>query len=82
MRWRGDRARVAVASRSAERALEAAERIASETGSQARGYEADTADVDSLPALVDQVTSEFGPIDILVTNTGWAAVRGAARLLA
>jgi 3-oxoacyl-[acyl-carrier protein] reductase len=65
-----DRARVGVASRSGERASESAERIAAETGSQARGYAADTADVDSMPALVEQVTSDFGPIDILVTNTG------------
>jgi 3-oxoacyl-[acyl-carrier protein] reductase len=66
----GDRARVAVASRSAERAMEAAERIATETGSQARGYAVDTGDLQSLPALVEQVTSEFGPVEILVTNTG------------
>ncbi len=66
----GDRARVAVASRSAERAGEAAERIVSETGSQARGYPADTADLDSMSALVEQVAAEFGPVDILVTNTG------------
>jgi 3-oxoacyl-[acyl-carrier protein] reductase len=66
----GDRARVAVASRSAERASEAAERIAGETGSQARGYAVDTGDVESLPALVEQVASELGPVEILVTNTG------------
>jgi len=65
-----DRARVAVASRSAERAGEAAERIVSETGSQARGYAADTADLDSMSGLVEQVAAEFGPVDILVTNTG------------
>jgi 3-oxoacyl-[acyl-carrier protein] reductase len=50
--------------------MEAAERIATETGSQARGYRVDTGDVESLPGLVEQVTSEFGPVEILVTNTG------------
>ena len=65
-----DRARVALASRSAEPVSEAAQRIASETGSQARGYAVDTGDLESLPALVEQVTSEVGPVDILVTNTG------------
>jgi 3-oxoacyl-[acyl-carrier protein] reductase len=66
----GDGALVAVASRSAERATEAAGRIATESGAQARGYAVDTADLESLPGLVEQVASDLGPVDILVTNTG------------
>src|SRR4051812_22539646 len=65
-----DGARVAVASRAADRAAGAAEQIAAETGSEARGYAADTAELDSLPGLVEQVTKDLGPVDILVTNTG------------
>jgi 3-oxoacyl-[acyl-carrier protein] reductase len=65
-----DRARVAVASRSQERATEAAERISAETGSEARGFAADTDDVGSLPGLVEKVAGDLGPVDILVTNTG------------
>jgi len=57
-------ARVAISSRTKER-IEAA---ASEMG--ARGYVHDTVDLDAAPGLVDAVTSDLGPIEILVTNTG------------
>ena len=56
-------ARVAISSRTKER-IEAA---ASEMG--ARGYVHDTVDLDAAPDLVDAVTSDLGPIEILVTNT-------------
>jgi 3-oxoacyl-[acyl-carrier protein] reductase len=56
--------RVAISSRTKER-IEAA---ASEIG--ARGYVHDTVDLDAAPGLVDAVTSDLGPIEILVTNTG------------
>lgn len=64
-----DGARVAVVSRSAERAAATAAEIAGETGT-ARGYGADTDDLEALPALVEQVSSDLGPVEILVTNTG------------
>ena len=57
-------ARVAIASRSAER-IEAA---ASEIG--ARGYVFDADDLDAVPGLLDQVESDLGPIDVYVANTG------------
>jgi 3-oxoacyl-[acyl-carrier protein] reductase len=57
-------ARVAIASRSAER-IDAA---AAEIG--ARGYVFDATDVDTAPALVDQVEADLGPIDVYVANTG------------
>ena len=57
-------ARVAISSRTKER-IEAA---AAEIG--ARGYVHDTVDLDAAPGLVDAVTSDLGPIEILVTNTG------------
>jgi 3-oxoacyl-[acyl-carrier protein] reductase len=63
-------ARVAVVSRSRERAEEAAAAIAAETGAEVRGLAADTEDLDRLPALADEVTRELGPVEILVTNTG------------
>ena len=34
------------------------------------GIDHDAADLDAVPALVDEVTAQLGPIDILVTNTG------------
>lgn len=57
-------ARVAVASRSRER-IEAA---AAEVG--ARPYVFDANDLDAVPALVDAVESDLGPIDVYVANTG------------
>jgi 3-oxoacyl-[acyl-carrier protein] reductase len=63
-------ARVAVSSRSRERIDEAAGAIGAETGGQVRGFAADTEDLERLPALVDEVARELGPVEILVTNTG------------
>ena len=60
----GEGARVAVASRS----LEALEQLAGEIGAHAFAH--DNADLDSVPALVEAVTTALGPIEILVTNTG------------
>ena len=57
-------ARVAVSSRSQER-IEAA---AGEIG--ARAYVHDSSDVDGAAALVQQVESDLGPLDVLVTSTG------------
>ena len=60
----GEGARVAIASSSRER-IEAA---AGELGVAA--FVHDSADLEAVPGLVDEVTGRLGPIDILVTNTG------------
>jgi 3-oxoacyl-[acyl-carrier protein] reductase len=60
----GEGARVAVSSRSRERVDAAAAEIG------AAGFVHDTLDLDAIPALVDEVESGLGPIDVLVTNTG------------
>jgi 3-oxoacyl-[acyl-carrier protein] reductase len=57
---------VALASRSRER-IEAA---AAEIQGEAVGFEADTADLERLRALPDDVAERLGPVEILVTNTG------------
>src|SRR5438874_5778648 len=57
-------ARVAISSRSRER-IDAA---ATEIG--AHGLVHDSADVDTVPALVDTVEAQLGPIEVLVANTG------------
>jgi 3-oxoacyl-[acyl-carrier protein] reductase len=59
-------ARVAMASRSRDRVAAAAAGVEGETAA----FEADTIDLDRLAALPDEVASELGPVDILVTNTG------------
>jgi 3-oxoacyl-[acyl-carrier protein] reductase len=59
-------ARVAIASRSAEKLAEAA----AEIGSAATPFAADAADLDRLGALPSEVEAKLGPIEILVLNTG------------
>lgn len=60
----GEGATVAVSSRSQER-IDAA---AAEIG--ARAYVHDSADLDAAGPLIDQVASDLGPLEVLVTNTG------------
>jgi 3-oxoacyl-[acyl-carrier protein] reductase len=57
-------AKVAIASRSAERISAAAR----ETG--ARGYLFDSDDLDAVGGLIDAIESDLGPIDVYVANTG------------
>jgi 3-oxoacyl-[acyl-carrier protein] reductase len=57
-------ATVAVSSRSRERIEPAAASLG------ARPYVHDAADVDGVPALIERVEGELGPIDILVANSG------------
>jgi 3-oxoacyl-[acyl-carrier protein] reductase len=60
----GEGATVAVSSRSQER-IDAA---AAEIG--ARAYVHDSADLDAAAPLIDQVESDLGPLEVLITNTG------------
>jgi len=57
-------ARVAIASRSAERVRAAAGSIG------ARGYVFDSDDLDAVPGLLAAVEADLGPIDVYVANTG------------
>jgi 3-oxoacyl-[acyl-carrier protein] reductase len=57
-------AQVAISSSSRER-IDAA---ASDIG--AKGFVLDSADLDAIPATLEQVENELGPVDILVCNTG------------
>jgi 3-oxoacyl-[acyl-carrier protein] reductase len=62
--------RVAVNSRSEESVKTAAEKIASETGTQAIGLAGDVSDPEIAGKLVTAVVERLGGLDILVTNTG------------
>jgi 3-oxoacyl-[acyl-carrier protein] reductase len=66
-------ARVAIASRSAERIEEAAASIAGEVVP----FVADTSDLDRLASLAAEVATALGPIEILVANTGGPPFGGA-----
>jgi 3-oxoacyl-[acyl-carrier protein] reductase len=59
-------ARVALASRSAERL----EPVAAEIGGDATSFVADTEDLDRMATLAGEVEERLGPIEILVLNTG------------
>ncbi len=66
-------ARVAIASRSAERLERASRRIDGEV----TPFEADTADLERLATLPDEVEAQLGTIEILITNTGGPPLGGA-----
>jgi 3-oxoacyl-[acyl-carrier protein] reductase len=66
-------ARVAIASRSRERLEEARAEIEGEVVA----FEANTADLDRLPALCGEVEASLGPVEILVANTGGPPLGGA-----
>jgi 3-oxoacyl-[acyl-carrier protein] reductase len=75
-------ARVAVASRSQERAEEAAATVAGVNpgiplGGASAPFVADTDDLDRLAELPAEVEAALGPIEILVTNTGGPPLGGA-----
>jgi len=57
-------ARVAIASRDSQRVREAAAKIGG------HGVPFDSADLDAVPALIEDVESALGPIDVYVANTG------------
>jgi len=62
--------RVAVNSRSEENAKAAAEKIASETGTQAIGLAGNVSEVGVAEKLTEETVSAFGGLDLLVTNSG------------
>jgi 3-oxoacyl-[acyl-carrier protein] reductase len=66
-------ARVALASRSPERLEEAA----AEIGGEVATFAADTADLERLAGLPGDVEDRFGPVEILITNTGRPPPGGA-----
>jgi 3-oxoacyl-[acyl-carrier protein] reductase len=66
-------ARVALASRSAQRLAEAAAQIDGRTAI----FEADTTDLTRIAALPSAVEGELGPVEILIANTGGPPPGGA-----
>ena len=63
-------AEVIIASRSKENLSKAAEEIARHSGREPRTFAVDLAEADSIAAFVDDVHTNAGGVDILVTNTG------------
>ncbi|TPW11758.1 MAG: 3-oxoacyl-acyl-carrier protein reductase, partial [bacterium] len=63
-------ARVAIASRSRENLERGATAIHAACGRQVETVIADVSELESIPALVENVRRQLGPIDILVANAG------------
>jgi gluconate 5-dehydrogenase len=61
---------IAVASRHADEAAAAAQRIATDHGRKAIGIECDVTENDSVKRLVDRTLAQLGRIDILINNAG------------
>jgi len=61
---------VVVASRSAARCEQAAERLRSDTARDVRGVGCDVTDETAVQQLVDSVLAEYGRLDVLVTSAG------------
>ena len=68
---------VAITSRSADSAAEAAVAIAGATGRTVRGYAADVQMSEAIARLAEEVEATLGPVDILVNNAG-VNIRGAS----
>ncbi len=71
-------AKVVVASRNLDRLKDTAQKIQSETESEAAALQVDAADEKSVNQLAEQVVNKFGPPDILVNAQGMTLKRPAA----
>ena len=65
-----EKCRVAICSRNAAGAKQAAEEIAAETGSEVLGFGADVSKAEDVSRLLDGVRQSLGDPEILVTNAG------------
>jgi NAD(P)-dependent dehydrogenase (short-subunit alcohol dehydrogenase family) len=63
-------ANIALCSRHADEARQAAEEIAKATGRRTAGFEADITRADSVARLARDIQGALGPVDILVNNAG------------
>ncbi|MBC8142568.1 MAG: sorbitol-6-phosphate dehydrogenase [Armatimonadetes bacterium] len=61
---------VLLADINAEKATDAASRIAAETGRECIGFASDVTNAESCAAMVERAVSAFGNLDILVANAG------------
>jgi gluconate 5-dehydrogenase len=66
----GQGAKIAVASRNIQKLETVAQKIQSETKSEAAAFQVDIIDKQSVTQLVKQVLSKFGTVDILVNSQG------------
>src|SRR5205085_2023064 len=65
-------ARVAVVDRVAD-GVDAVVKEIDGSGGTARGYVLDVSEASAIPAVVDQIRADLGPIDILINNAGMSS---------
>jgi NAD(P)-dependent dehydrogenase (short-subunit alcohol dehydrogenase family) len=63
-------ASVAVCSRNAQQARDAAKELQAASGQDCRGYACDVSNAEQVEALVGQVLAELGQVDVLINNAG------------
>jgi NAD(P)-dependent dehydrogenase (short-subunit alcohol dehydrogenase family) len=73
-------ANIALCSRHADEARQAAREIAEATGRRTAGFEADITQSDSIARLAADIAGALGPIDILVNNAGCNVRKPVAEL--
>ena len=73
--------KLVITSRTAEKAIAAAEKLAKETGAEVIGAELDQRIYASCEALMDTVIAKFGRIDILINNAGGGSGAGECNFL-
>jgi NAD(P)-dependent dehydrogenase (short-subunit alcohol dehydrogenase family) len=71
---------IVLASRSAPRCRETAERVSAQTGRRVSGLECDVTDEVAVEALVERVLADHGRLDVLVTSAGVQARGGIDQL--
>ena len=71
--------RVGVCARTAGKVTALVEELRA-SGAEASGRHADVADAEDVAQLVDQVTRDLGPVDVLVNNAGVMRIRPFAEL--
>ena len=73
--------KLVITSRTAEKAIAAAEKLAKETGAEVIGAELDQRIYASCEALMDTVIAKYGRIDILINNAGGGSGAGECNFL-
>jgi 3-oxoacyl-[acyl-carrier protein] reductase len=69
---------VAIAGRDEDMLVAAVDELRSVAGTRVEPYRLDLADVDRLPDFAATLSERFGPVDILINNTGGAEYGGAS----
>lgn len=71
---------VAISSRNAERLETTATQIADATGRKIKAFPANVTDAEAVAAMIEEIVSEFGRLDILINNAGKSSFSGFSKM--